>query len=77
MKIGRKIPWPFESYTPLEPHDLDEAPPSPEQRNRVAAALRDIRQIRNFLESSWAAKFRYDAEDSAVRFEQTRRAYSS
>ena len=109
-KPERRMPWPFESYTLLEPNDLDETPPSPEQRIRVATALltyirdanmlgkdpginaetvravlvmdveswkREISQIRDFLETSWAAKRRYDAVDPHTRFEQTRKAYSS
>jgi hypothetical protein len=35
----RKLPWSTDSYTKLEPGDLDPTPPTPEQRIRVAAAL--------------------------------------
>lgn len=35
-----KLPWSTDEYTPLEPGDLlPEPAPTPEQRNRVAAAI--------------------------------------
>jgi hypothetical protein len=51
----RKLPWPLESYRALEAHDLDPAPPTPEQRIRVAAAILTCMRDANMLGKDFPA----------------------